>query len=672
MKQHLKYLIYGVEFCFSDDTSKEDTFMRADQATGQIVEVNSCPVSVSPEKHFHSHIDSLEFIDENVTEIDHMERLETEDSIKVSKEKVIKVCAEKSMEISMIQLPTANISLPRDISQHELSVPRARLSDATHKDSDAISIVSTKSETKFPELLIPEWKKTSQKGRLVQISSFDSEGEFRPADKIENLRIDSTDSERHLMSYDGNYSDEHSASKSMEDAEGSSLEQDVFYDQPHYIESLKLAHSAPASQSGTLESIEKSASIYSMQSPSSLSPLLAKRSTHPPAHWPRVRPVSSANRIKPATELLEESRRYRQGQSSYTARIKRKYALSDDPAKFLSQIKDLNKENIKEGYVKAIVKRLSRESTPDYNKRINEISATTLGSFTVNKTDSPRAKSEFVQQIVRKLSSPHGPELNRGIPLADLTNGSGAKVKLLAEVYSTRSTPDRVSSDTECRYKSVLLTSKPVTREIRDSLYDSSSTLTNSQSLLTAPDTCSQGYSNVTTSMPLIAVVEEGENSSHNGYRERAATTATCDTNDSPTMERQEIHLALSSPGKLDKSQATHVSNKSIPPKSKGQKKVEISFPVKTSQKSGGKAKMGTIGVLCQQSMMSFDLGLSLQASEQDAVKRDKGDNSQKARPLSTGSIEGVASTSTDTRRRSRMRFFESRWLQKKFFKVSK
>ncbi|KAK3091794.1 hypothetical protein FSP39_022660 [Pinctada imbricata] len=90
---------------------------------------------------------------------------------------------------------------------------------------------------------------------------------------------------------------------------------------------------------------------------------------------------------------------------------------------------------------------------------------------------------------------------------------------------------------------------------------------------------------------------------------------------------------------------------------------------------------MGTIGVLCQQTMLSFDLGLSLQAEQQQLMAQEEqehkreGESGKTGRPLSSGSEgEGSLPSPDDKKRHSRPRFFESSWLQKprRFFKVSK
>jgi hypothetical protein len=90
-----------------------------------------------------------------------------------------------------------------------------------------------------------------------------------------------------------------------------------------------------------------------------------------------------------------------------------------------------------------------------------------------------------------------------------------------------------------------------------------------------------------------------------------------------------------------------------------------------------GKVKKETIGALCQQTMLSFDLGLSLQASEQIQYRKDSeadsGYSGKSPRPLSSGS-EGEPSSSSEEKRKSKSKFFETHWFHKpkKFFKVSK
>ena len=94
---------------------------------------------------------------------------------------------------------------------------------------------------------------------------------------------------------------------------------------------------------------------------------------------------------------------------------------------------------------------------------------------------------------------------------------------------------------------------------------------------------------------------------------------------------------------------------------------------------------MGTIGVLCKQSM-SFDLGVSLRATSPDAQPRRplsaesistggaEARAAERQRPASTGSDQEAAAAADDKKKSARSRFLDSSWLQKpkKFFKVSK
>ncbi|KAJ8305415.1 hypothetical protein KUTeg_015960 [Tegillarca granosa] len=247
-------------------------------------------------------------------------------------------------------------------------------------------------------------------------------------------------------------------------------------------------------------------------------------------HWPQIKHVPVIHRIKPpADELLQESERYRKGHSIFMARILQKYAVGEKTKRYYETQRSLDKENIAEGYVQTMIKRLSREGTPDQGKSSGELSPKTVTTLSMQKADSPRARSDFVKHIVRKLSSPSGPEQVRTVvaPLKDLTNGSnGKKVRQLAEAFNI--IPRACLSDSECHpLKSVI--SKTCYHRPHDSLnlsYDSSSqsTLT-SQSLSAVDQTIDSGHKPDSTisaqmecySLPLISVKED---ESFNGYRE--------------------------------------------------------------------------------------------------------------------------------------------------------
>lgn len=609
------------------------------------------------------------------------------------REEDLTIRGEKGVEISlMIKLPTASVSLPKDLSQQELTVPRSQRVVESDESSSQLSTTSSKSEAKFPELLIPEWKKSSGKGRLLKIQNVDFED---PDEKAQSDSAILCKTER-----------------TFQPTVASNTES------PHYIvtfpedqikdEKSTKRHTFPRASDVHTETIivtkaEKQAAI-------TLSPVTSRRVTNTNVHRANVHHVISAHRIKPAEELLQESRRYRKGHSVYMERILQRYAISDKSKKYFDERQlSHDKENLSHGYVKTIVKRLSRESTPD-DGSVKSASDTIVKqgtSISVQKADSSRARSEFVQHIVRKLSSPGGQDQSGRLvtaPLKDLTNGGGQKVKKLAEAFdsgsSRTSTPERVISKIEYQpSKSAWVGVKGRPHETMHLTYDpssSSSTFTTHQPQSheefqeheKPESTISDTVINY-SSMPLLTVKEEEPDEVQNGYRERAATTATCDKSAEQGVksqsEKQELHLTLSDTNVPSSSSTAtkHVTERRIIPKSSAPAThgLEIIFPPKQSQKRGSKLKMGTIGVLCQQTMLSFDLGLSLQAEQQQLMaqeeqeQRREGESGKTGRPLSSGSEgEGSLPSPDDKKRHSRTRFFESSWLQKprRFFKVSK
>lgn len=104
---------------------------------------------------------------------------------------------------------------------------------------------------------------------------------------------------------------------------------------------------------------------------------------------------------------------------------------------------------------------------------------------------------------------------------------------------------------------------------------------------------------------------------------------------------------------------------------------MEIVFPQRLTEKGSGKVKMGTIGLLCQQTMLSFDLGVTMKAEQQQQReteevrlrKKSEAEEEELPRPVSTGS-----DTSNEEKKKHKSKFFESNWLQRprRFFKVSK
>ncbi|XP_052068017.1 uncharacterized protein LOC127707483 isoform X3 [Mytilus californianus] len=589
---------------------------------------------------------------------------------------------EKGVEISLtIKLPTANINLPRDISQQELNVPRSTRQEESDDSSRKVESEPKvhKSEAKFPELLIPRMPSKS-KGKLEKENSMEL-------------------SELELQIHAGKEAKDETKVKRESDISVGSDSVFVEGTPTEYkrmmipVRVTKLSDDLPshdAHQEIHRETITLSPKLFhkTLQRTSPTSP----RNTSAPVsdktfNWPKVRTVSyTGHRIKPADELLEESKRYRKGHSAYMSRILQKYK-TDESRKFLMERqKSHDKENIAEGYVQAIVKRLSREGTPD----ILVTGDSTPKHYVSYRSDSPQGRSEFVQQIVKKLSSPADQTRSQSSPLKDVTNGIPKKVKKLAEVFdsgSARNTPERALSDSESPHKSQIVTSKSKDRTSQSVTYDSSSSTSTLTSITGATEITyhpgPSGSSSINySSMPLLTVQEEDPTDLQQSYRERAATTTTCDSAadqgvKSP-MEKQEVLVTIT-PWKQGKSTSQqifrhHEGSPSSSQASSSKHSTEVKLHI--GQKPG-KVKKETIGALCQQSMLSFDLGLSLQASEQIQCRKDSeadsGYSGKSPRPLSSGS-EGEPSSSSEEKRKSKSKFFEVHWFHKpkKFFKVSK
>lgn len=693
----------------TSDTSKDDS-LRTDDASPMVTRhsdtKSSSSIHVSPVVHT---IPMTSLSSEEATYIPSKEQVEEipekyESTVVVpaSQNQRQVIHTDKGVEISLtIKLPKANVSLPRDISQHELSVPRSQREKHVEPSTVAMCQVSELSEScsssditemKFPELLIPEWKKTTDKS-LQQVESHEVE------EAILSISVPSVASQplndSIQVTSDSSQSDSgRFTSVSGEASKLKAEEQSVPVITEEQAKSLEqLNQNKRHTFTGVMDTGSDTAIAAKpyKQTSVTISPLIGRRTYESSVHWPKMRNIANIHRIKPAEELLQESRRYRQGQSIYMTRILQKYALSEETKKYFDERQmSFDKENFAHhGYVKTIVQRLSREGTPESGGSSSNISVKPGTSITIHRADSPRAKSEFVQQIVRKLSAPTGPGQSRtGVaPLKDLTNGVG--VKKLAQAFdSGRNTPERTLSDTEQKpYKSVLVTSlRKRSHDLGHISFDSSS----STSTLTSPNTTEEfdpydgrkadsaisehviNYS----SMPLLSVAEEDSSDTNNGYRERAATTTTCESSSEAgvrSSQIEEIHAFSDSNITCPSTSKRHISHKTIVPA--GASKMEIVFPQRLTEKGSGKVKMGTIGLLCQQTMLSFDLGLTMKAEQQqketaEVKLRKKSDvEEDRPRPHSTGS-----DTSSEDKKKAKSKFFESNWLQRprRFFKVSK
>ncbi|XP_063444272.1 uncharacterized protein LOC134724881 isoform X4 [Mytilus trossulus] len=615
---------------------------------------------------------------------------------------------EKGVEISLtIKLPTANINLPRDISQQELNVPRSTRQEDSDDSSRRFESEPKvhKSEAKFPELLIPRSK---SKGKLEKENSMElselelqihAANERRDETKVkresdisvgsDSVFVEGTPTEYKRMMIPVRVT-KLSDDRPSHEASHQEIHRETITLLPKLTKHSDDQPSHDAHQEIHRETITLSPKLChrTLQRTTPTSPRNTAPVSDKTFNWPKVRTVSyTGHRIKPADELLEESKRYRKGHSAYMSRILQKYK-TDESRKFLMERqKSHDKENIAEGYVQAIVKRLSREGTPD----ILVTGDSTPKHYVSYRSDSPQGRSEFVQQIVKKLSSPadQTPQTkSQSSPLKDVTNGIPKKVKKLAEAFdsgSARNTPERALSDSESPHKSHIVTSKSKDRTSQSVSYDSSSSTSTLTSITGATEITYHPETSVSSSinyssMPLLTVQEEDPTDLQQSYRERAATTTTCDSAadqgvKSP-MEKQEVLVTIQPWNKSTSQKIFHHHEGSPSTSQASSSKHSTEVKLHIGQKPG-KVKKETIGALCQQSMLSFDLGLSLQASEQIQGRKDSeadsGYSGKSPRPLSSGS-EGEPSSSSEEKRKSKSKFFEVHWFHKpkKFFKVSK
>jgi len=438
-----------------------------------------------------------------------------------------------------------------------------------------------------------------------------------------------------------------------------------------------------------------------------------RKTPSPTLHLPCVGLVTRVRRLKPAVELLEESQRYRTGQTVYATRILQRYLPKDDRGR-LAVSPSYNKENVSGSYVNAIVQRLSRETSP-------------ARSGTSSKTGSNHSLSqtELATRVSRKLASKGSDNKNTNAPLKDLTNGVHAKQP------SNKISPERTLSDTNINIQPILRL---------------------------APATSNQQYRNsvevamVTTASPTTdvsyAIVSTHSITSTSAHDSSFGTETSIASQSLPTLEspsspqfisalpgegRGRAHtisepepVAGKRPMRVSEAAENIISGQAArsgrgeKKPGRGRKKDESgrSFCPSTSlspdRRGKGRGKMGTIGVLCKQSM-SFDLGVSMytqegpeDVSEQKSRKPRSWDPSESAKsplissavdsdptsttlssdvftseagspgaaiaPLDSGDEGEVALQSAEDDRKKSRRFLDSNWLQKskRFFKVSK
>ena len=660
---------------------------------------------------------------------------------------------EQKMDFSTIVLPTAGVSLPKDISSHEMSeVPRKQREKSdtppsSKKLAEEVQKVvkdevkaqkettasQVKNEPKFPELLIPEWKKT-ERSHLIRMPTIEPDEVFESDDVFLDNEKSKTISEELIMpskvkleerskllnqSFESNGSEDTLKYLSPEASPAPKVEPPIFPSVIKVVHRTPKLHGETASDPGQ----SRPSSLIRVSVGSHGTPLLARKP--PLAHrGQRLNiPVIPLKRIKPAQELLEDSQKYRSGHSIYLTRILKRYPMKIEcRSRSLEDKRHIDKENIKEGYVRTIVKQLSREGTPDQK---SSSSTPKFSPSVVRKADSPKSQSEFVQHIVDKLSKPCGPDDDKSsMPLKDLTNEG--QVKTLTQAFtngSAGSLPERTFSETEKNYFLKVNASHGSEGAIK-SLESSSSTSIAFSQLSTRTEPSSKPDSAISSninysSMPTLNL--EGEDMDQ--VRERSATTSGSSSlaqeihfplksspeEKSSPSQRRKVHVAVSmSPGrsrrildpKLSPARLRRIHEQKIEqvqeepaesliPIAHSIEEIQTvdtkSVPLRSPKAKRKEKEMETIGVLCRQSM-TFDLGVSstqFQGSEGSQAELGAGAEAG-SQPLpirlsasstsSQSETEITPSTSGTKKKKARHKFLDSSFIQKsrKFFKVSK
>ncbi|XP_052240409.1 uncharacterized protein LOC127851019 isoform X3 [Dreissena polymorpha] len=652
-----------------------------------------------------------------------------------------------------VTLPTAKVILPKSGKGKE-EIGRQKTEQTRERKTPVVppiyelsaSSSDGEKKPKFPELLIPEWKKQSHGSKVLQrVPRVESDNDVHKMDSDIFIPERTTVTEKLFLPLKPRSEERPRlpVDRSFDSSETS--EDTLKYMTPELSPAV---HPEPLKfpTRSVKESME-TASDPGQSRPNSMikvhiethgTPLLLRK---PPSgyqlrgrggHVSNINvPIIPIKRIQPAQELLEDSQRYRSGHSIYLTRILKRYPMKIEcrsrNIEATSKPVTHEKENVKSGYVKTIVKQLSREGTPDSKGSPKLAAKSSPGS------ESP--KSEYVSHIIRKLSTPTpptGPNSDKfTFPLRDLSNGG--QVQKLRQAYSEspEGLPGRRYSET------LMVRKKPPDVTPFESSSSTSSTLTFSHTQLSIhTDTGNGNLGNgaiepraTYSSMPMLSL--EGDDFG----RERASTTSsrvapTYSPKGSPA-QRHKVHVAVSmSPGRsrriIDPTLSPVRLRRLIDPASPGRRRrIHEPSPIEilteepaemttvaqtltqspqlspqqspsTSQginikrrspklKRKDKSKKGTIEVLCRQSI-TFDLGVSLHAQgEASGAGAQGGEMRSRTLPIrhstssttsasSTSEIEGATGTSEDKKKSRHKKFMDSSFIQKskKFFKVSK
>ena len=453
--------------------------------------------------------------------------------------------------------------------------------------------------------------------------------------------------------------------------------------------------------------------------PFSETPLLKlSRSTSPSSQTavcpPQVGIVSPIRRLKPATELLEECQKYRMGHTAYRTRSHLRGARTEDngkkPLQEASAKKSQDKENMSEGFVHLLAKRLSDEEIPASSLGSNDSTPKAGSVISLHHTDSPHSLTEIGYRIVCNIPSGQSeptllPQQSTqvqaamaGAPLKDVTNGKKVKsVKIIngkgtsQETMSTRRRSFEIpkSSEFQPEYQAQSSSSTNIDgRTIDEGKPDSTISVSNSFSMPVLSSAEVQGDGARSRSATCSALSELYSAQSTDTISSESDKLTIPSERDITTREvvGSSVFYKISSP-QVSKSSKSYSGEAEDSPKSESKRSEHARSPSPTSSdRRTGKKKKGTIGELCKQSM-SFDLGISTSTPKETRAEKGSAESGSQSlegaackstfEPLEAAGYEGeesLSSQQSDEKRKPRSRFFDSNWFQKskKLFKVSK
>ena len=639
----------------------------------------------------------------------------------------------KKEHFSTLILPSAKLTLPVEFSKQENNaVPKTDKTrkENTHsksslpleevtetiisKETDMATQATPKhSEPMFPELLIPEWKKQTHR-----VS--DTSDKVLSTNQLENFDLDipKRKTDGVVSKFKAEENDKLAVDRSFDSSETS--EDTLKYmtpepspapknEQPRFPSDIKLIKQQS-------QDLIETASDPGQSRPNSMvrvtiethgTPLLLRKA-HTGQHMfgrgvSRINiPVIPLKTIKPAQELLDESQKYRSGHSIYLSRILKRYPMKIECR---SRSIDKNKtptEDVTEGYVKQMIEQLSREGTPDSTVGSPGVKKRSIDSL--HRTELPKPK--FVSQIVENLSSPTETTPEKRVTPPKTTKGQVLRLKQMYD--SSEEIPGR-------RYSETLVVKNFTSDNVIHTPESSSTTTVLTSAQVTHKPEGDDGAISkaLYSSMPMLSLEENGSG------RERSATTSSptirshsISPMDSPS-QKHKLHVAISmSPGRsrrfIDPKMSPARMRRLIDPASPGRRRRQQEFssiemvkeepeasavaqshlsqPFVSKKKHSpkisrkDKSKMGTIELLCRQSM-AFNLGVSVQGQENLEIQMAESSSPSSTMRRSTSSTasgdseqEGATGYSDDKKKSRRKGFMDSTFMQKskKFFKVSK